>query len=357
MKVLLRIRSDVERFPGGDYQQLLKTRAALERLGVATRVAPGLAEIDDPVDVVHLFNTTRIHETAVQFDQARRRGVPVVISPIWHSLAEMKRCYRRLYRLPFFPINAYLAAKEAWYAWRSKLPVYLPAVTRFAGTQRRVLAGAQAVLPNSEVERRILERETGVEPKKTFIVPFGFDPPTVAPRPWPERRDLLCAGRIEPRKNQLAVIEAFKSLGRTPDKLVLYGSWNTSHTGYVARVKKALVPGWVEYGGLLPQDALHAAFARAKAVVLASFFETFGMVALEAIACGANVCIGDTGYTRGFFEGWVRYCDPFATASIRDGIADILRTPPPDYSPLLARFSWDEAARKTLAAYEYAAGI
>ena len=357
MKVLLRIRSDVDRFPGGDYLQLLKTREALDRLGIETRVAPGLEEVNEPVDVVHLFNTTRIHETAVQFDQARRRGVPVVVSPIWHSLAEMKRCYRQLYRLPFFPINAYLAAKEAWYAWRSKLPFYLPAVVGFAGTQRRVLAQAEALLPNSEVELCILERETGVEPKKAFVIPFGFDPPVAAPLPWPQRRDVICAGRIEPRKNQLAVIEAFKSLPRTGDRLLLYGSWNTSHTDYTARVRRALVPGWVEYGGLLPQSELHAAFARAKTVVLASFFETFGMVALEAVACGANVCLSDTGYTRSFFEGWVRFCDPFTAASIRAGLADTLDTPPPDYGPLLARFSWEEAARKTLAAYEYAAGV
>ena len=357
MKVLMRIRSDVDRFPGGDYQQLLKTRDALDRLGVATRVAPGAGEVDEPVDVVHLFNTTRIHETAVQFDQAHRRGVPVVISPIWHSQAEMKKFYRHLYHLPFFPVTAYFAAKEAWYARRSGLPLYPPAVLRFAGTQRRVLAGARAVLPNSEVERRILEQETGVTPAKTFIVPFGFDAPAVRPRPWPERRDVVCAGRIEPRKNQLAVIAAFKALGRTPDRLLLYGSWNDSHSGYAARVRAALVPGWIEYGGLLPQPELHEAFGRAKAVVLASFFETFGLVALEAIACGANVCVSDTGYTRGFFEGWVRYCDPFTADTIRDGIADALGTPPPDYAPLLARFSWEEAAQKTLAAYRYAAGI
>ncbi len=352
----MRIRSDVDRFPGGDYQQLLRTRDALGSLGVEASVVPGASEVDEPVDVVHLFNTTRIHETAVQFDQARRRGVPVVISPIWHSQGEMKRFYRRLYRVPFFPTAAYFAAKEAWYARRSRLPLYAPAVFRFSGTQRRVLRGAKAVLPNSEVELRILERETGVTPAKTFIIPFGFERPVVEPLPWPERRDIVCAGRIEPRKNQLAVIEAFKSLERTGDRLLLYGTWNESHRAYSRRVREALVPGWVEYGGLLSQADLHAAFGRARAVVLASFFETFGMVALEAIACGANVCLSDTEYTRGFFGDWVQYCDPFSAASVRNSIAAAIRAPARDYAPLLARFSWKEAAQKTLEAYQYAAG-
>jgi glycosyltransferase involved in cell wall biosynthesis len=356
VKVLFRIRSDVERFPGGDYVQLLKTKSALDELGVEGTVAPGVREIGEPFDVVHLFNTTRIHETAVQCDQAIRHGLPVVISPIWHSLAEMKRCYGRLYRLPVFPIGAYLGAKEAWYARRSGLPLYPPASLNFRGTQRRVLSAARAVLPNSRIEAQTLERETGLRPARTFIIPFGFDPPRVERLGWEERRDVICAGRIEPRKNQLGVIRAFKALPRQGERLLLYGAWNESHPGYVERVRRELIPGWVEYGGQLAQDDLYAAYGRARVAVLASFFETFGMVALEGIACGAGVCISDTGYTREFFEDRVRYCDPFSDASIRDGISAALSAPPPDYSSLLARFSWREAATKTLEAYRYATG-
>jgi glycosyltransferase involved in cell wall biosynthesis len=356
VKVLMRIRSDVERFPGGDYMQLLKTKAALERLGVDCEVAPGVREVGKSCDVVHLFNTTRIHETAVQCDQARRRGLPVVLSPIWHSLSEMQRCYKRLYRAPFFPITGYLAAKEAWYAWRSGLPFYLPAIFNFRGVQRRVLAAVRALLPNSEVEAATLQRETGVHAAKTFIIPFGFDPPAVERLEWKQREDIICAGRIEPRKNQLSVIQAFKTLPRTGHKLVLYGRWNDSHPGYCSRVRTELVPGWVEYGGHLAQEQLYAAYGRAKVVVLASFFETFGLVALEGIAGGAAVCISDSGYTRGFFHDYVHYCDPFVTASIAINLQKALAVAPPDYARLLQRFSWDEAAVKTLSAYRYATG-
>jgi glycosyltransferase involved in cell wall biosynthesis len=352
----MRIRSDVERFPGGDYVQLLKTKAALDQLGVESTVAPGLRDVGGPFDVVHLFNTTRIHETAVQCEQAIRHGLPVVISPIWHSLADMKRCYRRLYRLPLFPITAYLAAKEAWYARRSGLPVYPRASLNFRGTQRRVLSAARAVLPNSKMEAQTLERETGLKPARTFIIPFGFDPPRVAQLGWPERRNVICAGRIEPRKNQMGVIRAFKALPRQGERLLLYGAWNESHPGYMKRVRRELVPGWVEYGGELAQEDLYIAYGRARLVVLASFFETFGLVALEGIAGGAAICVSDTGYTREFFGGCARYCDPFSVESIRDGIAAALSAPPPDYSALLTRFSWADAAARTLEAYQYAAG-
>ncbi len=356
MKVLFRIRSDVNQFPGGDYVQLLKTQQALAEFNVRSRIVPGVEEVEERFDVVHLFNTTRIHETAIQLAQAARRGLPVVVSPIWHSLAEMKRCYRRLYRLPYFPVKAYLAAKEAWYARRSGLPLYLPAIFNFAGLQRLVLSSARAILPNSTVEAEMLQRESGAVPAKIFIVPFGFDRPAAHPLPWNQRRDVLCAGRIEPRKNQLSIIAAFKSLPRGEDKLILYGAWNDSHPGYARRVRAELVPGWVEYGGQLPQDQLYAAFAAAKVVVLASFFETFGLVALEGIACGAAVCVSDSGYTRGFFDDYVSYCDPFQVKSIGAAIKAALSQLPPDFSALLARFSWQKAAAKTFEAYQYAIG-
>jgi glycosyltransferase involved in cell wall biosynthesis len=354
MNVLFRIRSDVDRFPGGDYVQLLKTKSALARIGVTGDVAPGVGQTGGGYDVVHLFNTTRIHETAVQSAQAHRNGTPVVISPIWHSMAEMQRCYERIYHVPMFPIAGYLAAKEAWYARRSALPVHWPSVLDFRGTQRRVLASAQAVLPNSEVEARTLEQEAGVKPARTFIVPFGFDVPEAAVLPWEKRRDIVCAGRIEPRKNQLTVIQAFKALPRGENRLILYGAWNGSHRGYEKRVRQELVPGWVEYGGVLGREELYAAFGRARAVVLASYFETFGMVALEGIACGAAVCVSGTGYTREFFGDRVQYCDPFDATSVRAGMAAALSSAPPDYSGLLERFSWDAAAAKTLEAYRYA---
>jgi glycosyltransferase involved in cell wall biosynthesis len=354
MKVLLRIRSDVERFPGGDYTQLLKTRTALGRLGVESTVAPGVGEIAEPCDVVHLFNTTRIHETAVQCDQAIRRGLPVVISPIWHSWAEMKRCYRQIYGVPFFPLTGYMAAKEAWYARRSGLPQYPAAVFNFRGVQRRVLKAARVLLPNSQVEADTLRQETGVTAEKVCVIPFGFDPPAVAKLPWDERRDIVCAGRIEPRKNQLGVIQAFKTLPKTGDKLILYGAWNESHPGYCQKVRAEMQDGWVEYGGQVAQEPLYAAMGRAKLVILASFFETFGLVALEGIACGAAVSVSDSPYARGFFADYVGYCDPFSVDSIAAAITAALRAPPPDYKVLLARFSWDDAAAKTLEAYKYA---
>lgn len=353
MKVLLRIRSDVEQFPGGDHVHLLKIKRGLEQLGIECAVSPGLTPIPADVDVVHLFNLTRIHETYLQFQEARERGIPVALTPIWHSMLEMRRFYARLYKLPLFPIWTYQAAKELHYARRSRQSLFWPAALSYRRLQREVVAGADVVLPNSRAELDILQRELGVQAGRTVIVPPAFDK-----IPSPEiaagsRRDVLCVGRIEPRKNQLAVIRAFKSLGRTGDRLLIYGSLNHSHPKYARDFQAELAAGWVEHRGHVPLEELSRAYSKARGVVLASYFETCGFAVMEALAGGAHACVSDTPYTRDFYGGHAVYCDPFSETSIRDAIATMLAKPETNYDELLSQYSWERAADTTRLAYGY----
>lgn len=356
LRVLFRIRSDVDQFPGGDYVQLLKTREALQRLGIDSDVLPGVAIQPHGYDIVHLFNTTRIHETALQFRQARALGTPVVLSTIWHSNSEMQRFYGWLYKCPRFPIGIYQAVKEGFYARRSRLPIPWSAVLRRRALQRTIVSTAEAVLPNSRAELAILQSELNVRPRSAFVVPNGF---SAAYQPAPisvPRRDVLCVGRVEPRKNQLGVIRAFKSLPRGAHRLLLYGAMNGSHDSYAAKVRAELVPGWVEYAGSVEQKELYAAYARSAVVVLASFFETCGLVVMEALACGANACVNRSAYLEDYYGDRVGYCDPYNETSIAAAIRTALVRPAQDNTEFLSRFSWTEAASATRHAYECVLG-
>lgn len=355
MKVLLRIRGDVREYPGGDYIHLLRTREILEELGFECIVAPGLSPMPDGVDVVHLFNTTRIHETYLQFREAKRRNIPVVLTPIWHSMREMKRFYSMLYKLPLFPIWKYMAAKELYYARRSRQPLLAGATLGYRRLQREVIGGVDMVAPNSRAELAIIRRELRVEARAARVT-FPFIHAAPAPPGQPamaaaDRRDILCAGRIEPRKNQLSVIHAFKSLGKTGHRLLLFGAMSAAHPRYERAVRRELEPGWVEYRGHVPSEDLTAACRRAKAAILASYFETCGFSALEAITCGARVCISDTLYTREIYNGHALFCDPFSVASIAAAIRTALETAPPDCNGFLHAFSRETALRETREMY------
>jgi glycosyltransferase involved in cell wall biosynthesis len=355
MRALLRIRGDVDRFPGGDYLQLLETQAALEKIGVHCTVAPGLGDVAGHFDVVHLFNTTRIHETYLQYLAARTQNLPVVLSPIWHSYTDMRRFYAHLYRLPIFPITGYLAAKEFFYARRSRLPIDPSLFLRFRALQRTLIRDCDAILPNSATELEILTRESGIQPRASFLSPLGLK----KRRPVnlkTERRQLICAGRIEPRKNQLSIIRAFKRLRRDGRTLFLYGQPNPSHAAYTRRVFAECSPGWVEYGGSLPHDRLLDACEESRIAILLSFFETFGLAALEGLAAGANLCLSDTSYNRGIYADRATYCDPYSLDSIARGLEVALERKPQIHPDFLAKHTWENTALTTLEAYQHVVG-
>lgn len=351
MKVLLRIRADVKQYPGGDYVQLLRTREILEELGFQCVVSPGLDPMPPGMNAVHLFNTTRIHETCLQYREAKRRGVPVVLTPIWHSMQEMARFYARLYKVPLFPVWKYMAAKELYYARRSRQPVFPDATLRYRALQREVIGGVAMVAPNSQAELETMRRELGVEPRAARVMHPLFDSAPDSDTPS-ARQDILCAGRIEPRKNQLSIIQAFKALGKTGHRLLLFGSMSGAHPGYERAVRRELEPGWVEYRGYVSPEELAAAYRHARAAILASYFETCGFSALEAMAGGAQVCISDSPYTREFYEGQAVFCDPFSNDSIRDGIAKVLAEPAPDRNGFLHAFSRETVLRETREVYQ-----
>ena len=352
MKVLLRIRSDVMQYPGGDYVQLLRMREMLEELGFDCLIAPGLDPMPSGVDIVHLFNTTRIHETCLQFREAKQRGIPVVLTPIWHSMREMRRFYARLYKLPIFPIWKYMAAKELFYARRSGQPVFPDATIRYRELQREVVSGVDMVAANSKAELAIMREELGVEPRAARVMAPLFEGGRPQSPDDKERRDLVCAGRIEPRKNQLSVIHAFKSLGKADRRLLLFGSMSGAHPSYERAVREELEAGWVEYRGYVTLEELSAAYGEAKAVIHASYFETCGFSGMEAIAHGAQVCISDTPYTRCFYEGHAVFCDPFSVQSIRAGIESVIATPAPEHNGFLHAFSRETVLRETREVYE-----
>ena len=337
--------------------QMLETGAGLKRAGVEV-VVGGLRCDYSGYDLVHLFNTTRINETFVHCRAARAAGIPVVVSTIWHSVREMRRFYAWRFGVPWFPIRTYAALREVYYARRSGFPICVRSVCRYRECQRDVVRDAAAILPNSEAELRQLREELDVLPRRAFIVPNGFAVEKAAALLKKEspRRGVVCAGRIEPRKNQQRVVEGFKLLGERGLMLRFFGAINESHGWYARGFQASLVPGWIEYGGSLKPEALYGTFRAAQVVVLASYFETTGLVALEGLACGARVVVSDSPYTRDYFRDAAVYCDPYSEKSIAEAIATALRAPPKAPPAWLNEYTWERAAELTLEAYRAVLG-
>lgn len=329
--------------PGGGEVQMASTLAALPALGVDARPWRPWEQAVDEADVLHLFGSQREHLPVVA--AARRAGVPVVLSTIaWFDLASR-------WREPG-PLAVRLAACGKQAA-RSAAP-WLPS------WRRRLYRACDLLLPNSQAEAEQLARYFGVATERMHIVPNGADLrfAQADPRPFARlvggRGFVLYAGRIEPRKNQLGFLRAMRA---SDVPIVVLGDAVPGCEAYLAECQRVAGPNVRFLGRLDHGDALLAsAYAACGCLVLASWFETPGLAALEAGMSGTPLVLTRGGCTREYFGNLAHYVSPGDPHEIRQQVL-AARTAPrrAELAELLAaRYSWHAAAQATRAAYEKA---
>jgi glycosyltransferase involved in cell wall biosynthesis len=182
-------------------------------------------------------------------------------------------------------------------------------------------------------------------------IPNGVDPESFS-EPYPpfeERGYVLFVGRIEPHKNQLGLIKALSGSGFP---LVIAGYEHPDHLAYDRECRQAGA-GWVTFTGQVTPDALPDLFRGARVHVLPTWFETTGLVSLEAALSGCSVVTTSRGYAREYFDDMAWYCDPQEPASILHAVRRAWETPPsPDLRrKVLACYTWKQVAEATIAAY------
>lgn len=113
-----------------------------------------------------------------------------------------------------------------------------------------------------------------------------------------EQDFFLYVGNIEPRKNIIKLIEAYENYAdQTPDPaaLLLVGGDGWKNEGVVDRIEELKIKG---YGILRPNryvedEDLPALYSAAKATILISLHEGYGLPLVEAQACGSPVIASD----------------------------------------------------------------
>lgn len=158
--------------------------------------------------------------------------------------------------------------------------------------QLRALGNA-AVLFNSEDNRRRAHGCSNWPIGREAVVYTGFDGEVFTANSAPGfaewRGRLLFAGRYDPRKGLATVIEALTNLpGHT---LEVRGTGDAAEQNRLAALARRLgVDQQVEFADPLPSAALADRYRQADAVVFPSIWdEPFGLVPIEAMACGTPV--------------------------------------------------------------------
>ena len=329
--------------PGGGEIQLAETAKALCERGVDAR--PWRDEFDRfrEIDVLHVFGSLREHLPTVL--QARCRGVAVAVSPIaWFDAAsrwqEPGLWVQRAFRCGRYA----LASTTPWMpTWR-----------------KRLYRAANVLLPNSDAEQQQLAKRYNLPAAKFRVVPnaaslcFANGDAELFSNTVGGPGYVLIPGRIEPRKNQLGVIRALKGTGL---RLVILGDVVPGHEEYAAACREAAGAD-VSFVSRLQHDdpLLASAYAGCGCVALLSWFETPGLVALEAGMSGIPLALTSRGSTREYFGGRATYGNPADPLSIRAAVKAAMSRDRDDQlaNHVRENFTWNKAAEATLAAYEHA---
>jgi glycosyltransferase involved in cell wall biosynthesis len=341
IRVLLAGKLTAMAAPGGGETQLVAMVRSLPSAGVQARLWRPWEDTLSQFDCLHLMGSVPEHIEVIA--AAHRQRIPVVLSTIaWFDFANIWREPR--------PLWAQLAASGRFLA-RAAWP-------NLPSWRRRLYHAADLLLPNSYAEAGQLQRYFGVPPEKIHVVPNGADERFALARPQAFARlvggrdFVLYAGRIEPRKNQLNFLRAMKDSG-VP--IVVLGDVVPGHEAYRDACRHEAGENVKFISGIGHDDPLlPTAYAACGCLVLASWFETPGLVALEAAMQGVPLVLPSRGCAREYFGAWADYVSPDDLRGIRRATLAALGQP---RSAELARmvrrrYTWQAAAQATREAYE-----
>ncbi len=257
--------------------------------------------------------------------------------------------------------------------------------------EKTAFQNADGVIAVSEAMKRDVEKLYGVDPAKVRVIPNGIDVSEYRNTPNPDllRRHgidaatpfVLFVGRITRQKGILHLLNALAHLPADSQIVLCAGAPDTPEIGAEMRQRVADLQArrpdlkviWIE--AMLAREDVVSLYSHAALFVCPSVYEPFGIINLEAMACGAPVVAsrvggipeavaeGETGLlvdvdpgSGGDFEPR----DPEAFARrLAAAITELMEDPARRAAFAAAgrtrveeKFSWESVAAQTLAFYK-----
>ncbi len=198
--------------------------------------------------------------------------------------------------------------------------------------EERVARGADGVIVSTEQEKQDLITLYRTPGGKVRVIPAGVDLGMFKPIDRNVARNdlgidnkkvILYVGRIEPIKGLGNLLEAVALLEDQDDTVLLIVGGKPGDDKELERLKSQArelgIGDKVVFTGAVPQCRLPAYYSAADVFVLPSYTESFGLAALEAMACGTPVVASRVGGLSTFIRNGVtgylipwRCPEPFA---------------------------------------------
>ena len=211
-------------------------------------------------------------------------------------------------------------AKTKMQAWAGETESQLR-----VATEALVMRSVDAIVVSTEQEREDLSRLYHISPHNVRVIPAGVDLKLFRPIDkararkalgLSEKRIVLSVGRVEPLKGLDVLIGAMARLEDTADTRLLIVGGQPGRDRELTRLKSMAttlgLQDAVTFTGTVDQTELPNYYSAADVFVMPSYYESFGLVALEAMACGTPVIASRVAGLKTFVkDGQVGYLIPW----------------------------------------------
>jgi D-inositol-3-phosphate glycosyltransferase len=236
--------------------------------------------------------------------------------------------------------------------------------------ERRLIQRADRIIATTHDERLQIIRHCGALPHRVQVIPCGVDLERFVPHDTRQARArlglkvdrpvLLFVGRLDPFKGPDVFLQA-AALMRKKAQLVVVGGQLTGDPELERLhqlARQSGLAGRVHFLGARPQQELPMIYSAADVTVVPSYHESFGLAAVESLACetpvvatraGGLIAIvrsGQTGYL-------VPRCPGFFAERLDSLLAapDTLEQMRAAARPSIVGYSWQSLARSMLEVY------
>ena len=207
--------------------------------------------------------------------------------------------------------------------------------------ERTLAAASDRVVVTSDRERDHLIRHYDADARRVTVIPCGVDLDRFQPADraaarrrmgvGSEEKLLLYVGRLAPEKGLDRLIRAVAHLEHISTLRLIVVGGDGAHDPARRRMmdlsRSCGMGGRVAFRGRVEQSELPRFYSAADLLVLPSSYESFGMVALEALACGTPVAATRVGAMEQLLRdpGNGRLAQNFRPASLAAAIGSVLR--------------------------------
>lgn len=236
--------------------------------------------------------------------------------------------------------------------------------------ERRLIQRADGIIASTNDERAQIIRHCGATSAQVWVIPCGVDLKLFAPQDQQQAREklglklnqpvLLFVGRLDPFKGPDLLLRAATMMDEKA-QIVIVGGKATGDKEVKQLQELAVqlkISKRVNFLGAKPQNELPMIYSAADITVIPSYHESFGLAAVESLACGTPVVATRVGGLKTVVQhSETGYLVPRCPGFFAERLDILLQNPELlkrmrlAARPSVLQFSWKNVARKMQGVY------